>query len=664
MGGVAPERGTLAPRLCMPIPVLLLTSLLATAAPAVTAADPARAPGADLLRPDPCEQVTALPEEATCGAQPLCSRRQRVQLTCEVRDALEKRYVFFPVKGRLLPSAGQPFDSRRHLDECGAEERAIAREDDPLRFYDRIRRCVAAFADGHLLLGAPARLPQVALGLGFRLVDGRVYLANRERKLVSYLKTVSGVRDLEEILAVGNELLEIDGRPVRDVLREVAGYLPASSDAARLEKAVDALTRRDFLFPQRRVASLTLVVNGARRTVEIPWWISPDAESHVMTQAYVRRVGVATTDLLAWRYDHGKDTWDREGGSSQGYLRTDTILPARDAGSLREFMDEQDRLAVRLGEVVRRRDRAFCYLQILSFHTETLGTREGRQPFGSVIEAFVRECKEKELDLVLDLRQNEGGYLAHSNTLVSLLGERQKSYPGGALLLRANTLNQLIYQQRSPMLGGVPARSDDAYEPRRIVEAIGAARRAQQEFTPAFLEQPVPASGVIGGYEGRVVALISPSCMSACDRLAAMLRSSGRAVLLGGPTEGAGGSQQEAKNLAVRWSDPEGLLTLSIPNAAMGVQRAIPVVEGARGERTADEFFQALAFENKPVQPDLPYATRLEDITGHNRGWARMVDEALFGARATKPGHVPASVAQVPAHVPASVAQATSQPAP
>jgi len=36
------------------------------------------------------------------------------------------------------------------------------------------------------------------------------------------------------------------------------------------------------------------------------------------------------------------------------------------------------------------------------------------------------------------------------------------------------------------------------------------------------------------------------------------------------------------------------------------------------------------------VQPDIPYDTRLEDITGHNRGWAKQVDEALFGARTAR----------------------------
>ena len=127
------------------------------------------------------------------------------------------------------------------------------------------------------------------------------------------------------------------------------------------------------------------------------------------------------------------------------------------------------------------------------------------------------------------------------------------------------------------------------------------------------------------------MALIAPTCMSACDRLAALLRGSGRAVLIGGPTEGAGGSQQEARNLAVRWTDPEGLLALAIPNAAMGVQRALPVASQGRGERPAAEFFQALTFENRPVLPDFPYATTLADLTSHNRGWLERVDAALFG---------------------------------
>ncbi len=603
------------------------------AAPQAAVTDTARdGTRASVPAEDPCDRMSRIPRDPSCGGQPLCSRRERVELACQMSDALEKRYVFFPVKGRILAESGSaPFDPRRHLAACVAQENALEREDDPLRFYDRMRRCLAAFQDGHLVLGAPVRLPQVALGIGLRLAEGKVRVANREKKLVSYLEA-SGLRDLDAILAVGNEVLEIDGRPVEDRLRELARYLPASSDAARLERAVDALTRRDFDFPARRAMSLTVSVDGAKRTIELPWWISPDAQGHLMSRGYVRRTGIATSELLTWRYDQAKDTWDRDAGSATGYLRSDTVLPPLDAAKLREYQDEQEHPAARMGVVVRRRDRTFCYLQILTFHTETLVSRDGRQPFTDAVEGFVKGCKEKELDLVLDLRQNGGGFLAYTSAIFAMLGERERTYPGGALLLRASTLNQLVYQQRSP-IGGAPARAtDDAFEPRRIAEAIGAAKRAQQDFTPAFLEQPLRASGAVGGYGGRVVALVAPTCMSACDRLAALLRNSGRAVLVGGPTEGAGGSQQEARNLAARWSDAEGLISLSIPNAAMGVQRRLPAPGERRDGDSADAFFQELAFENRPVPPDVSYATRLEDITDHSREWLQQVDAALFGA--------------------------------
>ncbi|HZZ83992.1 MAG TPA: S41 family peptidase [Anaeromyxobacteraceae bacterium] len=603
--------------------LLLLSSL--AAAPATPAASPT---------PDPCDGIGALRDAPQCADSPLCGARARVQLACELREAVEKRYVFLPVKSQLLSRPGVPrFDPVRALDGCVEAERAIAREDEPLHFYDRMRRCVAGFQDGHLQLSAPARLPQVALGVGLRRVEGRVYVANVERKLVSWLQTTSGVHDLGELLAPGSEVVALDGRPVVEVLAELARYLPASSEAARLERAVDALTRRDFAWPERRTAALTVVAGGRRRTLELPWWASPDAEGHVMTQAWVRRTGVATTELLDWRYDQGRNSWDRDPAAAQGWLRSEPILSPRDAAALREYTGDGGRLAARLGEVVRRRDQAFCYAQILSFHTETLATGEERQPFTAVLQGFLKQCKEKQLDLVLDLRQNGGGYISHSTALVAMLGERQKTYPAGALLVRASTLNQLVFQQRAPMLGGVPARGDDAFEPRRVAEAIGAARKARQDYTPALLEAAVRSDEAVGGFEGKVVALTGPTCMSACDRVAALLRASRRAVLVGEPTEGAGGSQQEAQNLAARWTDPEGLLSLSIPNAAMGVQPSVPVNGVRRTDLAAPEFFSGLSLENRPVAPDVAYAPSLEDLTGHNRGWLRKVDEVLFGNR-------------------------------
>ena len=100
---------------------------LAAPPPAVSAPAADAAP-ADPPAPaaDPCDAIASLPEDDGCSGAPLCSARQRAKLACDLRDAMERRYVFFPVKGRLLARDGAPaFDSRAHLDACVAEERAI-----------------------------------------------------------------------------------------------------------------------------------------------------------------------------------------------------------------------------------------------------------------------------------------------------------------------------------------------------------------------------------------------------------------------------------------------------------------------------------------------------------------------------------------------------------
>jgi hypothetical protein len=74
------------------------------------------------------------------------------------------------------------------------------------------------------------------------------------------------------------------------------------------------------------------------------------------------------------------------------------------------------------------------------------------------------------------------------------------------------------------------------------------------------------------------------------------------------------------------------VLSISIPNAAMGVQRALPGDGEKRTAVPAAEFFETLAFENRPIAADVPYATRLEDLTDHNRGWLEKAEAALFGA--------------------------------
>ena len=559
--------------------------------------------------------------EEACSEGPLCDRAVRVRLACSLRDALQSRYVFFNLKARLLGGEGRPpFDARGHLDACVQGEREIARESDPLRFVDRLRACLAGFEDGHLFLSMPQPLPSVSLGIRLRRTgDGKVYVAYRDPGVVRWMK------ESDRPLEVGEEVLAVDGRPVAEELAELARFIPASSLGARLERAVDALGRRDFAFPDRRQVTFTVSSGGAVREVVLPWFIGPGAASHPLLAQYLKRTGIGSSDRIDWRADC-RGAWFRDRGTTEGVVRGDPALAGEDAARLTAYRGDGGQLSVRLG-MAGADGPPTCYAQILSFHTENLSSGGRTRPFCDVLRDFLRGCRERHLDLILDLRQNEGGYLSHSSSLAAMLTPRETISPGGALLLRATAQNERVYRDRSPMLGtsSPHTQGEGPSEPEQILMAIRDARRARAEFTPAFLEPPLSADAG-PGYQGRVVALVSPGCMSACDRLAGMLQRGHRAVLVGGATEGAGASQQESKDQSARWVDAGGMVGVSIPNAAMGVQRT--AVVGVT-QASAEQFFEQLAFENRPVEPDEPYATTRQDLLTHNRGWLEAARAAL-----------------------------------
>jgi hypothetical protein len=582
----------------------------APAAPLAIAATPA----------DPCAAASALPEEPACGKTPLCAARDRVQTACELRDAVRSRYVFLDAKRKLL---GGDFDGPARLDACVAAERAIAREDDPLRFYDRIRACVGAFQDGHLIVSSPARLPQVALGIGLRRAGGRIVVGWREAGLRALVGDPAA-----DAVPLGAEVLEIDGVRAADAAAALVREVPGSSPGARLARAVDALTRRDFAHPERRTATLLLgLPGGERRTVTLPWWVSPGAERHAVAAAWARRVQLPTTDRLAWFEEAARP---RRGVTAEGAPRWAPILPAAAAAKLTEYADDGGRIAVRLGAVERGVAEPFCYVQILSFHSEGLTGPAGRRGFSPTVADFLRTCGAKRRDVVLDLRHNEGGYLDHSSAIAEALAPRGAQDPSAALLLRATERNEAVYRERAASWDS----DEDPLAPHHVLDAIAAARKGGQALTGGLVSRAPQR----GEFPGRVVALTTPACMSACDRLAALLQSTGRAVLVGSPTEGAGGSQQETAGLPARWTDSARLLSVAIPNAAFGVRRAAAGVVSpasspgpAGAEVPAPVFFESFGIENHPIAPDVRYETTLEDVTGAGKGWLRQVDALLSG---------------------------------
>ncbi len=158
------------------------------------------------------------------------------------------------------------------------------------------------------------------------------------------------------------------------------------------------------------------------------------------------------------------------------------MVPGAEAAELTTYRGDGGQLAVRLGEADLGGDAPECYAQILSFHTEDLAAGGRSRPFVEVLRDFVGGCEARHRDLVLDLRQNEGGYLSHSSALAAMLTPGGTIAPGGALLLRATAQNERVYRERSPMLGSSGPHGPGAApsEPEQILSAIRDARRTHE----------------------------------------------------------------------------------------------------------------------------------------------------------------------------------------
>jgi len=151
--------------------------------------------------------------------------------------------------------------------------------------------------------------------------------------------------------------------------------------------------------------------------------------------------------------------------SAQGLQVVGSLLPRGETGQV----------SARLGEVTPAGGGArYCYAQLLSFHSETLADGRDKRSYPAVLADFVQACDAAGRDLVIDLRQNEGGYISHSTALARALVPAGAHAPGGALLVRATVQNERVYTERSPVVGGGGADDGEPLAPGRIEKPVAA----------------------------------------------------------------------------------------------------------------------------------------------------------------------------------------------
>ena len=117
---------------------------------------------------------------------------------------------------------------------------------------------------------------------------------------------------------------------------------------------------------------------------------------------------------------------------------------------------------------------------------------------------------------------------------------------------------------------------------------------------------------------------MTPNCVSACDNMINLLKSSKRAILVGTHSNGTGAGFSSDSRLNTQWTDPRHVLSTTFPNYIFGVPG------GAPGEYIFEkDSAWKLCSENRPHQADIFYTTQMVDLMNSNKGWFEKAAEVL-----------------------------------
>jgi PDZ domain len=196
----------------------------------------------------------------------LATQAQAAGLTLAERSA-----DFTQLKAIIATQYG-PFDYKHatgviDFDKLNAEfDAKIAATRSNQEFYSVIAEYIARFRDGHFTVTNPnVRTARVPLNLD--LIDGRVLISHIDRDKLP--------EDKFEF-AVGDEVLALDGRPVFNVMAELAKYVPSGNPATVKRKSAWALLQRSsglFAIPAAENVTITVrhASNGVTKDATLAW---------------------------------------------------------------------------------------------------------------------------------------------------------------------------------------------------------------------------------------------------------------------------------------------------------------------------------------------------------------------------------------------------------
>jgi hypothetical protein len=559
-------------------------------------------------------------------------KEDRIQIVKEILRAVEVEYAPLHVKEKRIN-----LDFAKIKAEAMAAEESVAsillnsesRNNPELKakaadlqarsnmeFLDRMQLLIAKFQDTHFGIQERISRPLIYTGLRLRRVEGKVVLGSVEKKYLGMVSKLSNT-DLSA-LKIGDQILSIDGINVEDKINQLKEYINGSSDEFRDSTAVRSLTIRNILYPTKNYLTIEFKNAGIYK---LPFLanISKDQTPRLDALHYLKTVGIQSdASTIGMTFDKNTRQWTDSGLNFEGYS---PWTLHNNLKGLTVFNDDSGAPGMRTGYFMKN-GRTYGVLQLLTFSTKKLTVGENALPFIDAIRNFILELKENGMPLVLDLRLNGGGNGSFPAQVLSLL-LRENEIAGGPTA--GYRMTSYIRQIEEPSLYQEIVGEDVSFGITMddFKDMLDKTLDSRSKHTPMFNYMPIFPDGKVKGFDNKVVALVTADCVSACDKMSSLLKTSQRALIIGTHSNGTGAGYLSNEELNTEWTDSLRIFSTRIPNYLFGMA-------GDPETRIfGEDSVYDLDLENKPTMADVLYAPTFKDMSRNNIGWLEKAVETI-----------------------------------
>jgi hypothetical protein len=449
-----------------------------------------------------------------------------------ILSVLESRYSLYEFKKNnalddLTLTSPKILKNRRLLDNSYAY----------LDYLDGLHEYIGKFTDTHLLIEEMNIRPLIFNGISLVLIGRQVYVYSVQEDSSKFANQYQGV-------SIGDELIEINNKQVLLWIKDLARYIPSSSNEYTLKIATQNLSERRYRYPKNNNFTWKFKSKKSKKIYlrELRYFVNQgDVTKHKQAQEVLKKSKILATTAKA------TEKYPKRHLFGQSHFNLE---------ERKDILDGRGHIALTVGKL-RGKNHLYTYIKFNEFTSSELKFNNKNMAIDEVIANILLRNKTEKL-IILDLRYNGGGSGEVANSIFEkIIKKNTETFFWTTKYRNTEFYNQLYLKFKESF-------SIDEKTP---IEEMFNNKSEYSRFSFKYVKGHSDITN-------KVIVLTGPGCISTCDIFSRLMKVSGQTII-GRPTNGTG-SGFNSGGIYRYWTDPLGLFSIRIPVYLIGPSGKLP----------------------------------------------------------------------------------------